>query len=124
MLRAMRTEMKPELTAAASATARWRVGLLAALLGTIGLGVWLRWALAGAVDLLAPFGHLRHAHSHLGYYGLLFPLAWLGWKAAGATIPGRRAHQRTRSAALTETPRAASPPRARRRSTAIAAAVG
>lgn len=86
----MRTEMKPEPTAAASATARWRAGLLAALLGTIGLGVWLRWALAGAVALPAPFGHLRHAHSHLGYYGLLFPLAWLGWKAAGAAIPGRR----------------------------------
>lgn len=90
MLRAMRTEMKPEPTAAASATARWRAGLLAALLGTVGLGVWLRWALAGAVDLPVPFGHLRHAHSHLGYYGLLFPLAWLGWKAAGAAIPGRR----------------------------------
>ena len=53
------------------------------------VGVWLRWALAGLAGLPAPFGHLRHAHSHLGYYGLLFPLAWLGWAAAGASTPGR-----------------------------------
>lgn len=53
------------------------------------VGVWLRWALTGSVELPASFGHLRHAHSHLGYYGLLFPLAWLGWAAAGAATPGR-----------------------------------
>ena len=60
-----------------------------ALLGTAALGVWLRWALAGKVALGLPFEDLRHAHSHLGYFGLLFPLAWWGWSRAGARTPGR-----------------------------------
>jgi len=55
------------------------------------LGAWMRWALAGSLSLPLPFTHLRHAHSHLGYFGLLFPLAWLGWRAAGTGAPGRRA---------------------------------
>lgn len=59
-----------------------------ALAGTLALGVWLRWVLAGAVGLPVPFAHLRHAHSHLGYFGVLLPLAWLGWRAAGAPAPG------------------------------------
>ncbi|MEL7370349.1 MAG: hypothetical protein AAFN74_15630 [Myxococcota bacterium] len=61
-----------------------------ALLATMLIGVWLRWTLAGIVVLTLPFAHVRHAHSHLGYFGLLFPLAWLGWRAAGAPILGRK----------------------------------
>jgi hypothetical protein len=47
--------------------------------------------MVGAIPLTLPFHNLRHAHSHLGYFGLLFPLAWLGWGAAGVRIPGRGA---------------------------------
>lgn len=65
--------------------------IAASLLGTVLIGLWLRWALAGAVGLPVAFAHLRHAHSHLGYFGILFPLAWLGWRAAGVRVPGRRA---------------------------------
>lgn len=62
-----------------------------ALAVTLGLGVWMRWALAGHAALALPFDHLRHAHSHAGAFGVLFPLAWLGWRAAGAPAPGPRA---------------------------------
>jgi len=55
------------------------------------MGVWMRWALAGTLALGLPFEDLRHAHSHLGYFGLLFPLAWMGWKHAGARTPSARA---------------------------------
>lgn len=74
------------------ADARLSRGLLGgSLVVAMLVGVWMRWALAGAVPLALPFAHLRHAHSHLGYYGLLFPLAWLGWGAVGARTPGRGA---------------------------------
>lgn len=63
--------------------------LAVAVLGTLAAGVWMRWSLAGRVALSLPFENLRHAHSHLGYFGMLFPLAWLGWKAAGVRTPGR-----------------------------------
>ena len=68
--------------------ARQTIG--AALLVTLAIGVWLRWSLATTLPLPAPFGNARHAHSHLGYFGLLFPLAWLGWRAAGVAVPGPR----------------------------------
>ncbi len=61
-----------------------------ALALTLALGTWMRGFLDGAWPLNVDFGHVRHAHSHLGYYGVLFPLAWLGWRAAGASTPGRR----------------------------------
>lgn len=66
------------------------MGLAVALGGTLALGLWLRSALAGWVDLPAPFVNLRHAHSHLGYYGLLFPLAWRAWGVCGRPTPGSR----------------------------------
>lgn len=64
--------------------------LSVALLVTLALGVWMRWALAGALSLPIDFAHLRHAHSHLGAYGVLFPLAFVAWRAAGAPAPGPR----------------------------------
>ena len=62
----------------------------AALAITLGVGVWLRWVLAGQLTLPFSFAYLRHAHSHMGYYGVLFPMAWLGWRACGAPIPSTR----------------------------------
>ncbi|MGF1512037.1 MAG: hypothetical protein ACFB9M_21305 [Myxococcota bacterium] len=53
----------------------------------LGIGGWLRWFLAGAVELPGAFSHWRHAHSHLGYYGVLFPLAWAAWRRCGISIP-------------------------------------
>ncbi|MEM9070092.1 MAG: hypothetical protein AAGE52_16415 [Myxococcota bacterium] len=67
------------------------LSIAAALIAAMAIGAWLRWSLAGVVELSLPFSHLRHAHSHLGYFGLLFPLAWLGWDAAGARTLGRTA---------------------------------
>jgi hypothetical protein len=77
------------VTSSSPTTGPSRLSLTLALLGTVAVGVGLRWTLVGMVSLPVPFSHLRHAHSHLGYYGLLFPLAWLGWQAAGAPLPGR-----------------------------------
>lgn len=60
-----------------------------ALVLTLSLGVWLRSALAGWVGLGGlDFAHLRHAHSHLGAYGVLFPLAWFAWQRRGVWVPG------------------------------------
>lgn len=50
---------------------------------TLSFGFLLRWQLTGLFFRSLPFLELRHAHAHLGYYGLLFPLSWLAWKAAG-----------------------------------------
>ena len=53
-----------------------------ALAITLLVGLWLRLGLASVVSL-AHFPFLRHAHSHMGYYGVLFPLAWFAWYQAG-----------------------------------------
>lgn len=50
----------------------------------------MRWAFAGAWPFGLDFNHLRHAHSHLGAYGVLFPLAFLAWRRLGAPAPGQR----------------------------------
>lgn len=55
----------------------------------MGLGATLRWFLTGRLNIYWDFAHLRHAHSHLGYYGALFPLCWLAWSSVGAPTPGR-----------------------------------
>lgn len=59
----------------------------AGLLATLAFGVWIRWRLAGvpihATLDQVPFAFARHAHSHLGYYALLVPLAWHAWRARG-----------------------------------------
>lgn len=70
---------------------RWQTGAaLGALVGTVALGVWLRAALAGWAPLPGPFAQWRHAHSHLGYYGVLFPLLWMWWARAAGWRPGPR----------------------------------
>jgi hypothetical protein len=33
---------------------------------------------------------VRHAHSHIGYFAVLFPLAWLALQKAGARVPSSR----------------------------------
>ena len=55
------------------------------LLGTVALGVVLRWQLAGQPLWVWDFAQLRHAHMHLGYYGVLFPLLW--WTLAEQDEP-------------------------------------
>lgn len=74
----------------ASPDRAWRFLWLAAasLLVQLVLGVHLRRVLAGMDQPWARFDHLRSAHSHLGYYGLLFPLAWWAWSRAGQPSPG------------------------------------
>lgn len=54
-----------------------------ALLGTLGLGVWLRGSLAGATwsqVSFSSFAFLKHAHSHLGFFGVVFPIVWACWR--------------------------------------------
>lgn len=79
---------------AAAEASPWSRGpralVTAGLLTTLALGVWMRLSLAGLVRLPFDFHHLRHAHSHLGAYGVLFPLAFLAWQVRGAPVPGPR----------------------------------
>lgn len=63
---------------------------LACLVGTVGIGTLLRWALAGRGMLIGDFAHVRSAHSHLGYFGVLFPFVWLAWARAGHAVPRGR----------------------------------
>jgi hypothetical protein len=51
-------------------------GFVTCLIATVLLGLWFRWQLAGWVPV-ADGLDLRRAHSHLGYYGVLFPLSWM-----------------------------------------------
>lgn len=76
------------MVGAASVTIPQLISL--ALVLTLALGSWMRWAFAGAWPMGLDFNHLRHAHSHLGAYGVLFPLAFLAWKRLGAPSPSRR----------------------------------
>ncbi len=70
----------------------WREGgVIALLLTTMTLGVLLRSQLAG-VGSFGVFAYLRHAHSHLGYYGVLFPALWSVWSL---TRGGRALSART-----------------------------
>lgn len=65
---------------------------LGALALTVVIGSVLRWTLAGAgwPSVLGSWTHVRSAHSHLGYYGVLFPLVWVAWARMGLHAPGRR----------------------------------
>lgn len=57
---------------------------------TLALGLWLRFWLAGHLQTEHTFFNLRHAHSHLGYYGVLFPLSWLALALNKGRAPSRR----------------------------------
>lgn len=65
-----------------------RRGIAVGLILTLAVGLYLRWFLAG-VGLTIPawtqYPFVRHAHSHLGYYAVLIPLAWLAWSSRGIT---------------------------------------
>lgn len=60
------------------------------LIVTVGIGLWLRLGLAGVAPLVGEFAFVRHAHTHAGYYLVLFPLAWLAWRRLGTNAPGPR----------------------------------
>lgn len=58
----------------------WYTWFVFGLLLTLALGIWLRWSLSGlSLPSFLAFRHLKHAHSHLGYYAVLFPLVWAMW---------------------------------------------
>lgn len=65
----------------------WLAGT--SLLLGVTLGGLLRAVYAGVPLLFGRFPELRHAHSHLGYYGVLFPLCWWAWSRGGPRPPGR-----------------------------------
>jgi hypothetical protein len=52
------------------------------------LGAMLRGLFAGVPLPFGRFVELRHAHSHLGYYGVLIPLVWWAWAQGGPRPPG------------------------------------
>jgi len=55
-----------------------RRAIAAGLVLTLAAGLYLRWILAGVGIAMPPwtqYPFLRHAHSHLGYYAVLLPLA-------------------------------------------------
>ncbi|MCA9570553.1 MAG: hypothetical protein KC656_22080 [Myxococcales bacterium] len=67
-----------------------RAVLIASLVGVLGMGVVLRGWLAGLWAPPLGFSELRSAHSHLAFYGLVFPGAWWAWSRRGAQPPGPR----------------------------------
>ncbi|MCO4763521.1 MAG: hypothetical protein KC502_18535 [Myxococcales bacterium] len=69
------------------AQSNWLIAL--ALVGTVALGATMRAWFAGSGWLPLDFRHLRHAHTHLGWYGAIFPLAFGVWRADGWQLPGR-----------------------------------
>lgn len=75
-----------------------RVFIALAAMATVGMGVALRLVLAGkeVPYVKAAFSAARHAHTHLGYFGVLMPLAglvlvprlpaWAKWSTAVAAL--------------------------------------
>ena len=57
---------------------------------TVVLGLILRWQMAGYSSAHTSGLYLRRAHSHIGFYGALFPITWLFLLNTAAWIPGRR----------------------------------
>ena len=66
----------------------WVAGFL---LATIAIGLLLRWQLAGRelIPVLSQLD-LRRAHSHLGFYGVLFPISWCMLSRHLTWVPGKR----------------------------------
>lgn len=63
---------------------------IASFVATASAGLILRWQLAGhSIDGVETL-HLRRMHSHLGYYGVLFPLTWYSLTRFLAWIPSQR----------------------------------
>lgn len=63
--------------------------ILLSVATTLALGIVLRWQFAGWSAWGAGLD-LRRAHSHLGYYGFLFPMSWVFLRRSDAWIPGER----------------------------------
>lgn len=68
---------------------------------TMALGVFMRWGLVAGFPAGLDFGHLRHAHSHAGYFGVLVAGWWLVARAQGIPISPRAVHAYALSALLT-----------------------
>ena len=64
--------------------------IAASLVATVVLGAVLRAWLGGSGWLPIDFRHLRHAHTHMGWYGAIFPLAFAVWRGRGWWTPGSR----------------------------------
>lgn len=60
--------------------------MAAAVVGTVVLGALLRAFLAGSGWLPGGFAELRHAHTHLGWYGVVLPAAIALWSERRAGL--------------------------------------
>ncbi len=69
---------------------------------TLTLGVLMRWGLAVGFPrgLALDFLHLRHAHSHAGYFGILVAAWWLVAKVQGVRLDVRVVHAYAATALL------------------------
>lgn len=56
---------------------------------TLATGFFLRLHLGAWMGLLLQGLDLHRAHSHLAYYGVLFPMVWVALRPSGAWIPGK-----------------------------------
>lgn len=66
---------------------RWLYISIGSLLVTLLMGIILRLQYSGiSLDFLANYD-LRRAHSHLGFYGYLFPMIWSHLKPQGYWVP-------------------------------------
>ncbi len=61
-------------------------GILILFFGTLAAGLVFRAQLAGWI-VLDPGFELRRAHSHLGFYGVLFPVSWYLWNEKAKGLP-------------------------------------
>ena len=87
-----------------SSTRRERLLLALFFAATLGLGVLLRWDLAAGLStaLGIDFADLRHAHSHLGFYGYLTIAWWLVLRErAGISIAARTTYFYAAAVAVT-----------------------
>jgi len=96
---------EPHIVAAPRPTPRRDLALLALfLVATLGAGVLLRWDLAAGLTsgLGIVFSDLRHAHSHIGFYGLLTIAWWLvARERTGRSFAARTTHLYAAAVAVT-----------------------
>lgn len=64
-------------------------GLAVFLIATLITGVVFRWQITGISPAWTAGLDLRRTHSHLGFYGVLFPATWILFKSIGAWAPAK-----------------------------------